>query len=195
MSFSTGYRGVVGGAVQATYYDQPDQAQDGMLAFAGDLNLCDACYVDQANGIACGRGVTAAAVSDSISLQRPNLAVSLPTVAADADAFYGFLVYDNACQSDENGIAGVANDRMGLVLRRVRHGGRIYVRCPGAVTVGSSTVNWVTVAGTDGAYEAGEFAPSALAGTEAAGTSVALTFCTWVQGCGAGGLGIIEVRP
>lgn len=195
MSFSTGYRGSVGGSVQTAYTDQPGAAYDGMLAFSGDINLVDSMYVNETNGIAAGRGIKVASVSDSISLQRPNLAASLPATGDDADDFYGILVFDEMMQTDENGVPGVSDGRMCNVLRRVRAGGRIYVLCPEAVTVGSSTVNWVTVAGTDGLYEAGQFAPAALAGTGAAGTSVACTFMTWVQGCSAGGLGIIEIRP
>jgi hypothetical protein len=195
MSFGTGFRGTSGGSVQSAYTDQPGQGCDGMLAFASDINLCDSVYIDESNGIAAGRGVKVASVSDAISLQRPNLAASLPTTGDDADDFFGIVVFDEQMQSDSNGVPGVANDRMALVLRRVRAGGRIYVKCPEAVTVGTSTVNWVTIAGSDALYEVGQFAPAALAGNATYGTSVACSFMTWVQGCSAGGLGIIEIRP
>ena len=195
MSFGTGFRGTSGGAVQTSYTDQPGQAVDGMLMFSSDINLCDAVYVGETNGIAAGRGVKVAAGSDTISLQRPNLVASLPESGDTAAALIGIVVFDEQMQSDANGIPGVGYERMAMLLRSSRVGGRIYVKCPEAVTVGSSTVNWVTVAGTDGLYEAGQFAPAALAGTSAAGTSVAISTATWIQGCSAGGYGAIEFRP
>jgi hypothetical protein len=195
MAFGTGFRGTTGGSVQSTYTDQPGQALDGMLAFASDIALCDSIYIDQANGIAAGRGVKVAAVSDSISLQRPNIAASLPANGAAATDFYGILIFDEQMQSDANGVPGISDGRMGLVLRNARAGGRIYVKCPEAIVVGTSTVNWVTVAGSDGLYEAGQFAPAALAGNSTYGTSVLLPTAAWVQGCSAGGYAIVELNP
>jgi hypothetical protein len=192
MAFGDGFHGTVGGSVQTTYTDQPGQALDGMLAFSSDINMTDAVYVAETNGIAAGRGVKVAAVSDSISLQRPNLAASLPTVAAAAGDLAGIVVFDQQMQSNSSGVAGVGRYRMARILRNVRAGGRIYIKCPEAVTVGSSTVNWVTVAGSDALYEVGQFAPAALAGDATHGTSVAITTAAWVQGCSAGGYGIIE---
>jgi hypothetical protein len=124
------------------------------------------------------------------------VAASLPTVASAATDFKGVLVWDQYGQSDSNGIAGVDDNRVGKILRYKRGGGRIYVKCPEAVTVGSSTVNWVTVAGTDELYAVGQFAPAALAGTSAAGTSVSLAdYATWIQGCSAGGYAVMELFP
>jgi hypothetical protein len=164
-----------------------------MVAFASDLNQYDAFYIGEADGIAAGRGVVLAPVTDDISFQKPNEAAYLPAAGAVAADFAGILAFDEAMQSDENGVPGWAKGRMGRVIRPIRAGGRVYVKVVEAVDHTADTVNLVIVAGTDELYEAGQFAPAALAGTALAGTSIALSNARWVTSAAAGGLAIIEL--
>ena len=191
MSFATGYRGVVGGSVQSAYTDQPGVGVPGMVAFASDNMLKDAVVIGEANGIAAGRGVRLTAVSDDISLQRPNLQALLPAAGSNEAAFAGILLFDEAMQSDENGVPGWADGRMGRIAKNNRAGGRIYVKAVEAVTL-TDTVNWVTIAPVDASYAIGEFSPSALGGTTF-GTSVAISTARWVSEADAGGVAIIEL--
>lgn len=194
MPFSTGYRGTVGGAVQTSYTDQPGIAVPGMLAFASDLNFCDAYVVGEADGIAAGKGVKVAAITDSISGQIPNQSIELPEAADTAAVFAGIMVYDDSMQSDADGVPGWAQGRMARVLRPGRAGGRVFVKAVEAVNHTSASVNLVIVAGSDGLYEAGEFAPAALAGSAAAGYSVSLSAnARWVSSAAAGSVACIEL--
>lgn len=192
MSFATGYRGAVGGAVQITYTDQPGIAVPGVLAFASDINLADSVYIGETDGIAAGKGVKFTAVTDAIASQMPSLGAYLPDGGESISDFAGILIFDEAMQSDADGVPGWANGRMGQFVRPTRAGGRIWVEVKEAITVGSSTVNWVTTAGgTAPAYVAGDFCPAALGGG-AAGVSVALTNCAWVTGTTGAGIAMIE---
>lgn len=194
MSFASGYRGTVNGAVQTTYPDQPGVGIAGQIAFASDLNNIDAMFIGESNGIAAGKGVKPSAVSDDYSLQRPHDEVILPGSGDDVGDFAGILVFDESMQSDENGVPGLAHGRVGRIAKPGRAGARIYVKAVEAIDPATSTVNWVVVGGTDGLYEAGEFAPAALAGSAAAGYSTSLaTVARWVTKAAAGGLAIIEL--
>lgn len=158
MSFSTGYRGAVGGSVQTKYTDQPGEGIPGMLAFASDINLADAVYMGEVDGIAAGRGVIFQDVVDvDFSLQRPNVSAFLPTIATNPADFKGIVVFDERMNSDANGIPGWANGRVGRILRNNRSGGRIYVNCPLTVTLADSVFMQVVA---DADYEVGEFRPT-----------------------------------
>lgn len=193
MPFDTGFRGNVGGSVQANYTDQPGVGVPGMLAFASDVNLCDAVYVGEIDGIAAGCGVVFVDVVDDISLQRPNVAAELPDSATVVADFKGIVVFDEQMQSDSDGVPGWANGRIGRVLRNNRNGGRVYVAAREAVDHTSDTVNLVIVGGTDLLYKAGEFAPTALAGTALAGTSVLIPTAKWVTSVAVGDVAMIEL--
>ena len=192
MSFASGFHGTVGGSVQSSYADQPGVGISGMLAFASDINKCDSMYISDAAGVAAGKGVKKAQLTDAISLQSPNQSVLLPTGSETVADFVGVLVFDETMQTNENGIPGWATGRMGSVLRYSRVGGRVYVKVREAVTAGSSTVNWVTTAGTNNTvtYEAGEFSPAACSGGSA--VSTAITGAKWVTSASAGGVAIME---
>jgi hypothetical protein len=195
MSFRNGYYGAAGGAAQVTYQDQPGAGVPGMLAFASDLNLTDSMYVSDAAGVSAGKGVKQAAVSDTFSMQEPKISCLLPTGGAETIAdFAGIVVFDEGMQSDENGNPGWDTGRMAQILRPVRGGGRIHIKCREAFTAYSSTLNWVIVAGTTNgvAYVPGDFAPAALGGA-GAGTSVAITTATVITSGAAGGTCIVEV--
>lgn len=190
----TGFRGTAGGSVQSNYTDQPGVAVDGMIAFASDLNMVDSVFVDGAAGVFAGAGVTVAYnATGDFSLQTPNQAVSLPAGTEDINGFYGVVIFDEGMQSDSNGKAGWNDGRQARVLRKVRSGGRVWVKCPEAVTAGTSTVNWVIAGGSDAKYVAGQFSPAALAGDATHGTSVSLdTIAKFRTSCAAGGYAIIE---
>lgn len=193
MSFGSGYRGSVNGSVQANYTDQPGRAVAGMLAFASDINFCDAVLIGETNGIFAGAGVTLAQNTASVyNLQTPDVSASLPTSGTTASNLAGILVFDENMQSNENGIPGYAQGRIGRVLRLNRVKGRVYVDAVEAVVVGTSTVNLVIAAGSNGLYKAGQFAPAALAGDAAHGYSVAISTAKWVSASAAGGVAMIE---
>ena len=196
--FTNGYRGTAGGSIQNSYADQPGQASPGMLAFASDLNNADAIFIGEENGIAAGKGVEFSPIVDvgssEITLQRPNLAAILPSTGKTVADFGGILAMDETMQSDENGVPGYAQGRVGRIVKPGRAGGRIYVKAVEAVDPATSTVNWVVVAGSDGLYEAGEFAPAALAGSAGAGYSTSLaTVAKWITKAAAGDVAIIEL--
>jgi hypothetical protein len=191
--FINGYRGEIGGAVQTTYSDQPGVAVPGMIAFASDLSNVDALLISETDGIAAGKGVKAVAIDDDISLQRPNVSVLLPTTGNTVADFVGVLCFDETMQSDEDGVPGYAAGRLGRILKNARAGGRIYVKAVEAIDPATSVVHWVVVAGSDGLYEAGEFAPAALAGSASAGYSTTLaSIAKWVTKAEAGDVAIIE---
>jgi len=191
-SFQNGYRGSVNGSVQTSYTDQPGVSVPGMAAFASDINLRDAYLIGETDGVAAGKGIQLIHQTEAdYNLQHPNMAVYLPNGGEDVTHFGGIVMFDEAMQSDSNGIPGWAKGRVGRVMRPVRNGGRIWVKAVEAVTL-DDTVNWVIVAPADESYEVGEFAPSALGGGSA-GTSVALPHCKWVVPAAAGGNAMIEM--
>lgn len=159
MSFSTGYRGEVGGSVQkGGYTDQPGEGVPGMLAFASDINLVDAVYIGEDDGIAAGRGVVFEDVDDLVSLQRPNVSAMLPTGATTADEFQGIVVFDERMNSDADGVPGWQHGRVGRILLNKRSGGRIYVNCPVTVVIDDPVFMQVVA---DADFAVGEFRPSA----------------------------------
>lgn len=158
MSFATGYRGEVGGSVQkGGYTDQPGEGVPGMLAFSSDINMVDAVYIGESEGVAAGRGVIFEDVDDLVSLQRPNVSALLPTGVTTADEFKGIVVFDERMNSNADGVPGWAQGRVGRILLNKRSGGRIYVNCPETVAI-DDLVYLQRV--TDDAYEVGEFRPS-----------------------------------
>ena len=192
MSFATGYRGQVMGSVQTTYADQPGVGVPGMLAFASDINMCDAMFIGEADGIAAGKGVQGIVADEGLGFTRPGLAAYLPDGDEAAAELYGIVVFDEAMQSNEDGVPGWAFGRVARVVRPGRAGGRVYVKAVEAVVPGTSTVNWVITQGSDKKYEVGEFAPGVLnSGT--VGTTVAIANAKWVSAAEAGGVAIIEL--
>ena len=202
-NFASGYYGLAGGAVQATYDDQPGVGVPGELAYASDINLCDALYVGDANGIAAGMGVKRVAITDAVSLQTPLDAIYLPgntwsafgvngSAGGETIAnFAGIVVFDETMQSDSSGRPGWDTGRMAMVARPQRGGARPYVYCREAMTKGNN-LWWVTIGGTaaSGAvYNAGEFADHAPAGGV---TSVEITTAFLVTSGIAGGVAMVE---
>lgn len=192
MPFANGFRGTVGGAVQTAYTDQPGVAVAGQLAFASDLNYCDALYVGETNGVAAGLGVKVTELTDAISLQRPNQAVSLPAATDVAAAFAGIVVFDESMQSDENGVPGWAKGRIARIAKPGRAGARIYVKAVDAVAVGDP-VEWVVKAGTDPILPVGAFASAVHDGQGTNPLTVTLSNARWVTPAASGELALLEL--
>jgi hypothetical protein len=192
MGFQDGYRGSVMGSAQSTYYDAPGVSYPGMLAFASDLNNCDAVFVGETNGVRAGAGVRVLAAADAQDYQNPPEAIYLPEGDEAVAEFAGVVVWEKAMQTNENGVAGWARRRQALLLRPGRAGGRVWVPVKDAIVVGTSTVNWVVAVDNAGKYALGDFCPTALGGTTA-GTSVSLTNCKWVKGANANGHALLEL--
>lgn len=192
-TFGTGFRGTVQGAIQTTVKDQPGQGVPGMLPFAGDNDLIDS-YVTGSDVFA-GGGVQLVANSGGLAqFQLPGQLAQMPNASNLTIAdFGGVVVFDENMQSNANGENGWAEGRVARVLRPGRAGGRIFVKAVEAVDKAAATVNWVTQGGTDGKYAAGEFAPAPLAGSAAAGYSVAITTAKVISSAAAGGVFAIEL--
>ncbi len=158
MSFGSGYRGSVGGAVQTEYYDQPAAGIPGMIAFASDNNQIDSVYIGEEGGVAAGKGVIFADVVDDNSFQRPKVSAHLPIATTVVTDFKGVVVFAPHMESDINGIPGWGKGRISGILMNHRSGGRIYVRTPIAVDHTIHDVYWQIVPDAD--FEAGEFGPS-----------------------------------
>lgn len=192
-NFATGFRGQVNGSVQTAYSDQPGIAVPGMLAFASDINNCDAIFIGEAEGIRAGAGVRLLYADEGLGFQRPPEQAFLPEGDEAVAEFGGIIVFDEAMQSNEDGVPGWAKGRVARVLRPGRMGGRIYVKVKDAIVPGTSTVNWVIAADAAEKYEVGDFSPSALGGGDA-GTSVLLTNCKWVTRADAGKIAMLELH-
>ena len=191
MSFANGYRGTSMGAVQTTYDDQPGVAVPGMLAFASDINMCDAVFIGETNGIAAGVGVQFIIGDEGLGFQRPAVLAYLPNGGEAAAELAGIVVFDEAMQSDTNGIPGWAKGRVARIVRPGRAGGRVYVKAVEEVVAGTSTVNWVITVGSDAKYALGEFAPGVLnSGT--VGKTVAISNAKWITSAEAGGVAMLE---
>ena len=197
MAFQNGFRGQRGsaGAVQTDYKDHPAIGIPGMLAFASDIRQIDSFLVGETDGIAAGKGVRLEESSqDAPNLQTPPFQSYLPTSGSGTTHFAGILIYDESIQSDENGVPGWANGRLGRVVMPQRGGGRVYIKARETIEI-TDSVNWVIVAPTDESYEVGEFSPAALGGG-AAGTSLVIsdTIARWVRGALADGdVAILEL--
>jgi|GEM_PF-1709854 len=192
MGFSSGYRGIQGGSVQTAYTDQPGVGVPGMLPYASDNVLMDNMLVNEANGIAAGRGVVRIpGTADIGNLQRPHSTIKLPDASTIAGDFVGIVLFDEAMQSDSNGVPGWADGRNARVLRPHRAGGRVYVKAKQAIAL-MDAVYMVTIAPTDASYAAGEFCTSSLGGGSA-GTSVHLTNARWETAADSGDVAIMEL--
>ncbi len=178
MSFSTGYRGTIGGAVQTSYTDQPGVGVPGMLAFASDINLTDAVYIGELDGIAAGLGVMYGLPVENVAdLQVPSVTALLPITGKTAADFRGIVVFDERMNSDSDGFPGWANGRVGRVVRNDRSGGRIYVKCPEDVVLGLP-VFWQLVA--DATHQPGEFRTDAA---PIPADTVEIPNAKWITGC------------
>lgn len=195
--FNTGFRGTANGAIQTVVTDQLGAGVTGQLLFASDDNNVNSLLVTGTNGVFAGAGVQVVDnAGAATSFQLPGSLVQVPDDAALTIAdFGGIVVFDENMQSDAAGNAGWDAARVARILSPKRAGGRLWIKANAADTwtKGTSTLNWVVKAGTDGKYAGGEFAPTALAGSAAAGYSVAITGAA-VLTTTTGGIVAIELK-
>lgn len=190
--FANGFRGTAGGAVQTTYSDQPAGAVAGMLAFASENSLIDAIYVGETNGVRAGAAVKLEAVTDAVSGQVPNSAIHLPEADDAATVFAGIVLFDEAMQSDENGVPGWAAGRMARLLRHGRAGGRVWVAVKDAIVI-TNGVFMVTTADNAGTYALGDLTDVDLGGGAAGVAEDISAYARWVVGTSGAGLALLEL--
>lgn len=133
------YGGVPFGAIQTNFYDQQETSADGRLAYASDIDLCDAISVGEEGGVGVGYGVKIVALSGAA--KRPGIndqQIILPDSSSTAADFGGMVIRTMAGNTGADGENYMREKSMATVLRKERVGGRIYVRMADAFTAGSS---------------------------------------------------------
>ena len=133
------YGGVPFGSVQTNFYDQQATSADGRLAYASDIDLCDAYSVGQAGGIGVGYGVKIVPLAGQ--KKRPginDLEIVMPDSASTAADFGGILVRTMAGNTGADGESYMRENSMATVLRKERVGGRIYIRMYDNFTAGAN---------------------------------------------------------
>lgn len=133
------YGGVPFGAIQTNFYDQQETSADGQLAYASDIDLCDAISVGEEGGVGVGYGVKIVALSSAA--KRPGIndqQIILPDSSSTAADFGGMVIRTMAGNTGADGENYMREKSMATVLRKERVGGRIYVRMADAFTAGAS---------------------------------------------------------
>lgn len=133
------YGGVPFGAIQTNFYDQQETSADGRLAYASDIDLCDAISVGEEGGVGVGYGVKIVALSGAA--KRPGIndqQIILPDSSSTAADFGGMVIRTMAGNTGADGENYMREKSMATVLRKERVGGRIYVRMTDAFTAGAS---------------------------------------------------------
>ena len=181
------YQGTKFGFVQSAVYDQMGISQEGRLANASDINLCDGLSVGETNGIGVGLGVTVAALSGAKKAGINDECVKLPTSSAAATDFAGILIATDTCRTDEAGRNYIAKEEIGTVLRSKRVGGRVWVKAQEALTAGS-TIYWIVADTTSHGLEIGGFT-----GTAHSTDTVSLSNLVVKSTAAAGKLALVEV--
>ena len=181
------YQGTKFGFVQSAVYDQMGISQEGRLANASDINLCDGVSVGEATGVGVGLGVTFAALANIKKAGINDIKCLLPTTAAEATDFAGIVIKTDTCRTDENGRNYMAEQEIATVLRSDRVGGRIWVKAQEALTAGA-TIYWIIADTTGHGLTVGGFT-----GTAHGADTVALTNVKVNSTAVAGGLALVEV--
>lgn len=133
------YGGVPFGAIQTNFYDQQETSADGRLAYASDIDLCDAISVGEEGGVGVGYGVKIVALSGAA--KRPGIndqQIILPNSSSTAADFGGMVIRTMAGNTGADGENYMRKKSMATVLRKERVGGRIYVRMADAFMAGTS---------------------------------------------------------
>lgn len=133
------YGGVPFGAIQTNFYDQQETSADGRLAYASDIDLCEAISVGEEGGVGVGCGVKIVALSGAA--KRPGIndqQIILPDSSSTAADFGGMVIRTMAGNTGADGENYMREKSMATVLRKERVGGRIYVRMADAFTAGAS---------------------------------------------------------
>lgn len=133
------YGGVPFGAIQTNFYDQQETSADGRLAYASDIDLCDAISVGEEGGVGVGYGVKIVALSGAA--KRPGIndqQIILPDSSSTAADFGGMVIRTMAGNTGADGENYMREKSMATVLRKESVGGRIYVRMADAFKAGAS---------------------------------------------------------
>lgn len=181
------YQGTKFGFVQSAVYDQMGISQEGRLANASDINLCDGVSVGEFNGIGVGLGVTFSALADIKKAGINDTKCLLPTHDSAEVNFAGIVVKTDTCRTDEYGRNYVAEQEIASVLRSDRVGGRIWVKAQEALTAGS-VIYWIIADTTGHGLTVGGFT-----GTEHGADTVALPKVKVNSSAVAGELALVEV--
>jgi len=181
------YQGSKFGFVQSAVYDQMGISQEGRLANASDINLCDGVSVGEANGIGVGLGVTISALSGALKAGINDECLKLPTSSSTAADFGGILVATDTLRTNEDGRNYVGAQEIGTVLRTARVGGRIWIKAQEALTKGGS-IYWIVNNATAHGKEIGGFT-----GTSHSSDTVELTNLKVCSAADAGQLALVEV--
>lgn len=181
------YQGSKFGFVQSTVYDQMGISQEGRLANASDINLCDGVSVGETNGIGVGLGVTIAALSGAKKAGINDECLKLPISTSTAADFGGILIATDTCRTNEAGRNYMGAQEIGTVLRTARVGGRIWIKAQEALTKGGS-IYWIVNNATAHGKEIGGFT-----GTSHSSDTVELTNLAVKSSAAAGELALVEV--
>lgn len=181
------YHGTKFGFVQDAVYDQMGISQEGRLANASDINLCDAVSIGEENGIGVGLGVSISTISGAIKPGINSDQLKLPTSESTAADFAGILVCTDTGHTDADGRNYMAHKEMGTLLRKERVGGRIWIKAQDAITTGGN-LYWVIADTANSGKKIGGFV-----GTAVANDTVLVPGVKVVAGAAAGKLALIEV--
>lgn len=181
------YQGSKFGFVQSAVYDQMSISQEGRLANASDINLCDGVSIGESAGIGVGLGVTVAAISGALKAGINDECLKLPVAASTAEKFAGILVATDTCRTDEAGHNYIGEKEIGTLLRCDRVGGRIWVKAQEALTKGSA-IYWIVADTTSHGLEVGGFT-----GTAHSTDTVALSGLVVKSSADAGKLALVEI--
>lgn len=160
------YGGVPFGSVQTNFYDQQATSADGRLAYASDIDLCDAYSVGQAGGIGVGYGVKIVPLAGQ--KKRPginDLEIVMPDSASTAADFGGILIRTMAGNTGADGESYMRENSMGTVLRKERVGGRIYIRMYDNFTAGNNAYWRIAERIASSDVPAGRICAAAISGT------------------------------
>ena len=160
------YGGVPFGSVQTNFYDQQATSADGRLAYASDIDLCDAYSVGQAGGIGVGYGVKIVPLAGQ--KKRPginDLEIVMPDSASTAADFGGILIRTMAGNTGADGENYMRENSMGTVLRKERVGGRIYIRMYDNFTAGNNAYWRIAERLASSDVPAGRICAAAITGT------------------------------
>lgn len=160
------YGGVPFGSVQTNFYDQQATSADGRLAYASDIDLCDAYSVGQAGGIGVGYGVKIVPLAGQ--KKRPginDLEIVMPDSTSTAADFGGILIRTMAGNTGADGENYMRENSMATVLRKERVGGRIYIRMYDNFTAGNNAYWRIAERIASSDVPAGRICAAAISGT------------------------------
>lgn len=182
------YQGTKFGFVQSAVYDQMGISQEGRLANASDINLCDGYSVGETDGIGVGLGVIFSSITGVKKPGINDIECKLPTTGKALADFKGIVIKTDTCRTDETGRNYMAEDEIATVLRTERVGGRIWVKAQEALTAGGA-IYWIIADTTSHGLTVGGFTGTAHSSDTVAVTTKLKVLTT----ASAGELALVEV--